>query len=207
MQHKSWCNESVEIKAMSRSRTVLRISCLFLALILGWFLRGVFDESVKNSGRSPEQAVRDSGKTGGSFSPTPQAPLSRHGSAESAAGAFRGLHASPGNEVARRSPLPEAALPAVEIPPGLGRGEIEIDPFTGVLRFTPSEANATQISPPAPPKPPDVHSDAIEVDPATGKIRFLKSPSAEAGLPTPKTVETQNANTTNNSPVVKKTER
>jgi len=191
---------------MRSNSMALKIGGLFLAMMLGWFLRGIFEDSVKNASRSPAQVVQHAGKTDSNLSRTPRGSASNDGSAALGAGAFWSQQVSPGREALQVAPQPEVALPPTVIPPGLRSGEIELDPSTGALRFTPREQDgAAHISPPLAVKSTDAPPAAIEMDPATGAVRFVRSPAEETALPRPKIIKTPDKNTAGNSPAGQKT--
>jgi hypothetical protein len=186
---------------MRRNRIVLQISCLLIATMLGWFLRGVFEDFTNNAGRSTSKVIQNPGKSDSSHFRTPQAFASHDGSSGLAVGAFRRQRFNSGGEVAQGSSQPAAALPPTLIPQDLGPGEIEIDPATGALHFTPVDPETTHMPPPPSAlKPKAARSAAIEMDPVTGAVRFVRSSTGEAQSPTHSIEKTPDANKTKDSP-------
>jgi hypothetical protein len=153
---------------MRRSRIVLSMSYLFLAVLLGWYLRDLFDDSFKSNRGSSAQATQNFGMTGGSSlrplpAPAPYDSSTRLGT------------------VSNREPLADSG--PEEMLTNIQSEDMEIDPRTGAIRFTPSESGTAQPLPQANVTPPDMLSPSIEIDPATCAIRFVQPATGAPQLP------------------------
>lgn len=170
---------------MKLSRLVFYMSGLCIAVLLGWYLRGAYDDSAKRNGAVPRQAGRDlEAKT-----EVPIRPLPASGSGPTA----------PSDNRPFDMPPPSLTLP------GAQPVDAEIDPTTGAVRLTRSEHGA---APPSPfqTMPADAPHTDIEIDPATGAVRHVLPPTAAPQSPAPPAVKTQNENARSSPPTTKKIE-
>jgi hypothetical protein len=180
---------------MSVKRIVLTVSCLCIAALLAWYVRRVFDDSVGSNLGVPAQPAKDPRITGGS--PLGSVPVSDRSDGPA------GLRA-----VSIREPAADSAaagIRAAPLPPGVRPVNAEIDPATGVVRYTTEEPGSVQ-PPPMSAKPSDVPPSDIIVDPATGAVSHVQSSTAVLQSRTPTDVKLPDGNKAGSPQVIKRKE-